>query len=594
MIRFIYSVFMNAKFKYKLIFCFSLIIIISTTAITVYLYNTASLYVYSELKSNNELAFSNSMSFLEMVAEETEYISTVLCTDSSIQSELKEQSRNHTALNTNTINFISTIFATNNYLGSVQIYSNSEQPYYYSFNDMSRGASSLSTLKRTPLYRQAVQASGAPVWDYIEAGESEYMEYSAYPRILLCRIIKDNYSQKTIGALILGIRLDAISNKITALIPSEGALAVLDADHRILFSSSEIQGEELRSLKKTSGTSTKTTYSDNSEYIYTYGALPSFRWLLVYEFSISPMLSLLFHAKTISFLIVIISLILAVLVSIYLSNILTSPLQKLLCAMRNFRAGDFNSHVNFSFYDEIGELGKGYDEMVDETRRLIANTWQLELKNREAELASLQAQINPHFLYNTLDSIYWHLMSKNTENAAQMIILLSKIFRQTLSQGKSFISVSSELELVANYLSLQQMIMHDRLHFDITVSPDAAHIMIPKLIIQPFVENSVIHGLQPTSAGGYLSVKTYIEQQQLVFLITDNGIGCSTDSLEELFEKTKDRTNYSGFAVKNVYSRLKIQYENKCDIAFSSHPGKTEVIIRLPLLNAETVNSEKS
>ena len=120
--------------------------------------------------------------------------------------------------------------------------------------------------------------------------------------------------------------------------------------------------------------------------------------------------------------------------------------------MRKFRSGDFNSHVNFSFYDEIGELGKGYDEMVDETRRLIASTWQLELKKREAELASLQSQINPHLLYNTLDSIYWHLMSKNTENAAQTIILLSKIFRQTLSQGKSFISVSSELELVSNYL----------------------------------------------------------------------------------------------------------------------------------------------
>ena len=113
------------------------------------------------------------------------------------------------------------------------------------------------------------------------------------------------------------------------------------------------------------------------------------------------MLSLLFHAKTVSFLIVIISLILAVLVSIYLSNILTSPLQKLLNAMRKFRSGDFNSHVNFSFYDEIGELGKGYDEMVDETRRLIASTWQLELKKREAELASLQSQINPHLLYNT-------------------------------------------------------------------------------------------------------------------------------------------------------------------------------------------------
>lgn len=594
MIHSIYSVFMNAKYKYKLIFCFSLIIIISTTAITAYLYNTASLYVYSEIKSNNELALSNAKSFLEMVAEETEYISTVLCTDSSIQSELKAQPLNNAAAHTNTINFISTIFATNNYLGSVQIYSNYEQPYYYSFNDMSRGAASLSALMHTPLYQQAVEASGAPVWDYIEAGENEYMEYSAYPRILLCRIIKDNYSQKTIGALILGIRLDSISNKLTALIPSEGALAVLDDGQNILFSSAEFHGSELESLKKPSGTSTRTLSSDHSEYIYTYGVLPSFHWLLVYEYSNSSMLSLLFHAKTVSFLIVIISLILAVLVSIYLSNILTSPLQKLLNAMRKFRSGDFNSHVNFSFYDEIGELGKGYDEMVDETRRLIASTWQLELKKREAELASLQSQINPHLLYNTLDSIYWHLMSKNTENAAQTIILLSKIFRQTLSQGKSFISVSSELELVSNYLSLQQMLMHDRLHFDILVTSDAADIMIPKLIIQPFVENSVIHGLQPTAANGYLTVNVYIEQKQLVILITDNGIGCSTNSLEELFEKTKDRTNYSGFAIKNVYSRLKLQYEDECSIAFTSHPGKTEVVIRIPLLNAGTENCAKN
>ena len=592
MIQSIYSVFMNAKFKYKLIFCFSVIIIISATAITVYLYNTASLYVYSEIKSNNELAFSNSMSFL--VAEETAYISTVLCTDSSIQAELKEHTWNPNASNKNTINFISTIFATNNYLGSVQIYSNSEQPYYYSFNDMSRGAPGLSALTQTPLYQRSVHASGAPVWDYIEAGGSQYMEYSAYPRILLCRIIKDNYSQQTIGTLILGIRLDSLSNKITSLIPSEGALAVLNADHRILFSTAGFHGEELQSFKKTSESSTQTIYSDNSEYIYTFGALPSYHWLLAYEHSNSTMLSLLFHVKTVSFLIVIISLILAVLVSIYLSNILTSPLQKLLVAMRKFKAGDFNSHVNFSFYDEIGELGKGYDEMVDETRRLIANTWQLELKKREAELASLQAQINPHLLYNTLDSIYWHLMSKNTENAAQMIILLSKIFRQTLSQGKSLISVSSELDLVGNYLSLQQMIMHERLQFDITVSPDAAGILIPKLIIQPFVENSVLHGLQPTAADGYLSVNAYLEQRQLVFFIMDNGIGCSTDSLDELFEKTKDRTNHSGFAIKNVYSRLKLQYENECSISFSSHPGRTEVIIRLPILDVGTEKHAKS
>lgn len=179
------------------------------------------------------------------------------------------------------------------------------------------------------------------------------------------------------------------------------------------------------------------------------------------------------------------------------TDIVSKPLHSLREAMEKFMQGDFSQKVEVMTQDEVGEASACFNRMVDDIRELIDKNYILAIKERESELDTLQAQINPHFLYNTLDSLYWKATESGNDEIAEDILSLSQLFRLVLNRGNGIVTVRTEADLLERYLQIQKMRFGKRLTYEISLEPEILEEKIPKLILQPFVENVIVHAYVP-------------------------------------------------------------------------------------------------
>ncbi len=201
-------------------------------------------------------------------------------------------------------------------------------------------------------------------------------------------------------------------------------------------------------------------------------------------------------------------------------------------------------------------------------------------------LGILQAQINPHFLYNTLDSLYWDAFNLGDMELAENIMALSELFRLALSRGKGIVTVEAEFKLIESYLRIQKMRFEKKMDYKINLLSDMKDMEIPKLILQPFVENAIVHGLENTSHIGCVNVHGYLEGEYMVFKISDNGAGMTGEQLQQLFSddaKQYSTQRISKYAIKNVQERLKLLYNDHFDLKIISTLNVgTTVTIQIP------------
>ena len=230
--------------------------------------------------------------------------------------------------------------------------------------------------------------------------------------------------------------------------------------------------------------------------------------------------------------------------------------------------------------------------MVEDIRSLIDNNYVMALREKESELNALQAQINPHFLYNTLDSLYWQAQGAGNEKIAEDILALSQLFRMVLGQGKGIVTVQEEENLIEQYLHIQKMRFERKLDYEIDMEEEILQEVIPKLILQPFVENAIVHGFEKAGENCFLSVTGRKTGDYMEFRISDTGIGMTKEQIEGMFN-VADAKRYSGqrvgrYAVKNIKERLELKYHGNFKLKIESEPGKgTTVILKVPLENKE-------
>ena len=272
---------------------------------------------------------------------------------------------------------------------------------------------------------------------------------------------------------------------------------------------------------------------------------------------------------------------------------LTKPLNKLSDSMVRFSKGDYNVKADFKYADDIGRLGRVFNNMVEENCRLIDLNYVLKLREKEAELSILQMQINPHFLYNMLHTAYWCALKNNDEQTASIMYNLGQFFRLSLNRGGEMTSVRNALDLVRYYLELQQCRFGSRIQWTIDANPSMYDALIPKLILQPIVENSIVHGMDNGGTNFVVRVMASVsaDNEELSFSIEDNGVGfseellaCWPDRMEEYFKS--DSGEASGgqrFALRNIYERLRIRYQGRFKLILHNHPrGGAGVYITLP------------
>lgn len=272
---------------------------------------------------------------------------------------------------------------------------------------------------------------------------------------------------------------------------------------------------------------------------------------------------------------------------IVLYRVVSKPLKELCVAMKRFEKGDFEQKVAVTTGGEVGEVAAGFNQMVDAIKKLIDTNYVMTLQEKESELRALQAQINPHFLYNTLDALYWRATNEGNDEIAEDILSLSQLFRHVLGQGNAQTDIGNEKELLEEYLHIQKMRFSDHLDYEIHMEEAILSHMIPKLILQPFVENAVVHGFERDGGDCLIRVDGKREGEWIVFTVEDNGVGMSEEQLQDIWE-VPDAKRYAGqrigrYAIRNVKERLELLYGDGFTLTIESTVGHgTCVMIRIP------------
>ncbi|HVA89762.1 MAG TPA: sensor histidine kinase [Chloroflexota bacterium] len=267
---------------------------------------------------------------------------------------------------------------------------------------------------------------------------------------------------------------------------------------------------------------------------------------------------------------------------------LTRPLRQLKRAMAQVEAQrDFATRVDVKSEDEVGQLAHGFNTMIDEIQRLVDDVLRAQLHEREAELHALQSQIKPHFLYNTLESINMLALTHGDREVSRMVTSLGRLLRHAIGSGEPLISVREELEHVHHYMVVQHMRFGDRITITIEVDPQLLDGLIPRLALQPLVENALTHGLEPRPGPGWVTVRGSLVGSDLMFTVEDNGMGMDAGTLAGLRARLEEDLPRDGRSIglANVHRRIHLHCGMEYGLSVESLPGEgTRVIMRVPRL----------
>lgn len=265
--------------------------------------------------------------------------------------------------------------------------------------------------------------------------------------------------------------------------------------------------------------------------------------------------------------IIFVGLIIFVSFSLFMSSRISKPIKELEASMEAVQAGDFDVQLNISGEHEVVQLTKSYNMMIRKIRQLMDQILVEQEAKRKSELSSLQAQINPHFLYNTLDSIVWMAEHEKHEDVILMTSSLASLFRISISKGHMIIPVAHEIDHAKHYLTIQKMRYKDKFSFEFVIDDAIYAYEILKLILQPIIENAIYHGIRHMVDEGEIVIRGYLEEDNLIFEVTDDGLGMD--------EKMKSKVLYSdmkdsGVGLQNVHERIQLMYGKNYGLSIES------------------------
>lgn len=275
----------------------------------------------------------------------------------------------------------------------------------------------------------------------------------------------------------------------------------------------------------------------------------------------------------------------------FISSIVLRPIQKLLSVMKSARGGQFFVAEGEIPQNELGQLIIGYNDMIIRLQKLIQDVYIQELSKRDAQLKQIQSQLDDHFLYNTLNTIYCVIKQGNGAMASEMVMMLSKFFRLNLSGGNDYVRLSDVDELIWNYLAIQKIRFGDRMKVSIQMDDDLQNQYVLKYLFQPIVENAIQHGIESRLNGGTIQIAFHKEGNFLLFETSDNGVGIPQDQLNELRQAISNYTDPTekNFSLKTINEQIRLVYGKGYKLCIESHHGVgTKVSFKIPLSGGES------
>jgi two-component system sensor histidine kinase YesM len=287
-------------------------------------------------------------------------------------------------------------------------------------------------------------------------------------------------------------------------------------------------------------------------------------------------------------IIIITTLTITMVASSYTSRRISLPINKLKDHMQEIEQGDFYKKIEIDGQKEVVVLTHSFNSMIEEIRSLMNTIVKEQKEKRKTEFLALQSQINPHFLYNTLDSIVYLSENKMNEKVIEMVIALSKFFRISISRGKNIILLKEEIEHARNYLLIQQIRYNDKFDFVFDIDEDVIDYKVVKLSLQPIIENAIYHGINTEYDSGNIAIRAYKNEKKLILEVEDDGYGIPDEKIEEIYHNIKFESKGKSVGLRNVFQRLKLYYGDEADFVIESELDERTIIrLVIPLERAK-------
>jgi len=429
------------------------------------------------------------------------------------------------------------------------------------------------------------------------------------PYVLIMKQMNDVDNRKSLATMLVAVKLSFIDNILREFEQNNTAdLWLMNREGEIIFHTDEEKigdfDKEIERYPILNGSFRKG--SGKKAVIVSLSESNDFDWILAHSIPLKYLTERTDLVMNVTIFVFICFVLITSAISIFFAMNVTRPIKKLSRLMKDVEMGRFQVDLQVDSNDEIGALARSFNSMVATIHELIETNFDIKIRQKEAELYALQSQINPHFMYNTLETINMAVEDGRSEMVVEMVTLLGRMLRFSVSNKNKFVTIADEVQHISNYLTIQKYRFNDRLLFEIDKKTDIEHYYTPKFILQPVIENAIKYGLETRKA---LDIRLSISREfgarsgveDIVFRIWDNGPGIDHERLEKLERSLRSETlahKDSGFGLSNVNARIMIMLGQQYGVQLHSIYGKgTEVIIRIPVITindvAEKTNSKE-
>ena len=413
---------------------------------------------------------------------------------------------------------------------------------------------------------------------------------SSIPVLTLAKKIINPKNGKTFGVLILNIKETAISDIYRNMGPENIASDfVVDEKGKIVSSENgqellkTLSDEKLKIFHLYGKDFSKIMSVEGNKMLVTSTSIGYLNWRFVSVIPIRDLLADINKNKVAVIFVSGICLLFALMTATILSNIIVKPIVNLSQKMNEIKDENLDIVCAVESNDEIGKLASGFNMMITRIKDLLNKSVQEQKKLRKYELALIQAQIKPHFLYNSLELIYTLCGMSGAKEAQAAVKSLANFYRIALSKGQEVISLEDEIKNVNDYLNIQRYRYCDVFDYNINIQDEIKKSRILKLTLQPLVENAIYHGLKTKGSFGQLSIEGYLNGQNVDILIKDDGIGMSEEKIEEIFANDKSLNNTKSFGLRSVDERIKLFFGEAYGLTIESESGKgTTITVTIP------------
>lgn len=401
-------------------------------------------------------------------------------------------------------------------------------------------------------------------------------------------VIKEPVTHKILGVVIVDISKSSIGEIILASGVNTNDITIITEDTNVLYSTNndyhcisdiDIEEKNLKKLYSSDKGHFVNNNIDGSSAFFIFNTLQNTNWKIINDINMNELMSGVYSIRSITFIIIICTLMFVVILYFFISGRLTRPLSMLRNNMKEAENGNLDVQAEIRGDGEIAELSISFNKMLCQIKQLIENNNKEHEMIKKLELKAMQAQINPHFLYNSLDAIIWMAQSHNKDGVTKITKALSNFFRISLSKGKEWISLKEELELTENYLKIQKMRYRDIVEYELNIDHNILDSKVLKFTLQPIVENALYHGLKNKRSKGLIRVIGTKKNEKIVLEVIDNGGGMNKERLTEVCQAISGNapvksSSKGGFGVKNVYDRIQLYYGNGYGLKITSIEGR--------------------